>query len=291
MTGQIPQGADVAFTSTGHAQAGADWLDAHFTACQPEYEAMLRSVGLRPGWWVLDAGCGNGVYVPLLAELVGPAGRVTALDLAAEHIAALEDRLATRPVACPVEARVGSLLTLPFPDATFDALWCAAVTQYLTDAELARMLAEARRVVRPGGLVAIKEFHVAVLHFGPADPRRWWRFVAAAEPVAAQVHGALRAADLARWLRGAGLAAVGQRTTLAERRAPLTPVEAAYIAEFLRYFAAIAGELPLPDDDRAFWRDQRGPAALVNDPGFYWCEGHVVAIGRVPGEDDAGRRV
>ena len=46
--------------STGHILADAGWLGTHFEACRPEYEAMLRSVGLQPGWRVLDAGCGSG---------------------------------------------------------------------------------------------------------------------------------------------------------------------------------------------------------------------------------------
>lgn len=39
-------------SSTGHNFAGAEWLDAHFLAMQPEYEEMLRWVGLQQGWHV-----------------------------------------------------------------------------------------------------------------------------------------------------------------------------------------------------------------------------------------------
>lgn len=62
-------------TSTGHALSAAAWLDAHYLAAQPEYEAMLRSAGFQRGWRVLDAGCGGGSYLPLLAEMVGPHGQ------------------------------------------------------------------------------------------------------------------------------------------------------------------------------------------------------------------------
>ncbi len=41
--------------STGQVGTAGGFLDAHFEACQPEYEAMLRSVGLQPSWRVLDA--------------------------------------------------------------------------------------------------------------------------------------------------------------------------------------------------------------------------------------------
>jgi hypothetical protein len=40
-------------TSTGHAQAGTDWLDVHFQAARAEYEDALRYVGVQPGWRVL----------------------------------------------------------------------------------------------------------------------------------------------------------------------------------------------------------------------------------------------
>lgn len=36
-------------TSTGSAQSESGWLDVHFEACRPEYEAMLHSVGLQSG--------------------------------------------------------------------------------------------------------------------------------------------------------------------------------------------------------------------------------------------------
>src|SRR5687767_14836205 len=44
--------------STGHILATGAWLDTHFEACRSEYEAMLESVGIAAGWFVLDAGCG-----------------------------------------------------------------------------------------------------------------------------------------------------------------------------------------------------------------------------------------
>ena len=52
-------------TSTGHAQAGTDWLDAHFQAARAEYEDALCYVGVQPGWRVLDAGCGGGAQLPI----------------------------------------------------------------------------------------------------------------------------------------------------------------------------------------------------------------------------------
>ena len=69
-------------TSTGHDLSEGSYLDAHFEAMRPEYEIMIRSVGIQPGWRMLDAGCGSGSILPLLAELVGEGGHISALDLA-----------------------------------------------------------------------------------------------------------------------------------------------------------------------------------------------------------------
>jgi len=78
--------SDARMTSTGHAVSDAPWLDLHFQTCRAEYEDAVHFVGIEPGWTVLDAGSGSGGYIPLLRELVGPTGQVTALDLAPENV-------------------------------------------------------------------------------------------------------------------------------------------------------------------------------------------------------------
>lgn len=274
-------------TSTGHAASEAGWLDAHFEACRPEYEAMLRSVGLEPGWLVLDAGCGSGLFLPLIGELVGPTGGIAALDLAPENVDAVARRVAAWNLACPVDTHVGGVQSLPFQDASFDAVWCANVTQYLSDDELATALAEMRRVVRPGGLVAIKEYEGGHTVFAPADPAIWWHFMEAGIRSFVQGRGQVRARELHAWLARAGLREVRQRTTLTERTPPLRPAERQYCAEFFATCARISESMALPEADVDFWRGQRdaaSPGHIVNRPDFYFCEGAVVAVGRVPDE-------
>src|SRR5262249_53065261 len=89
--------------STGFIGTEAGFLDLHFDACRPEYEAMLRSVGIQPGWRILDAGCGGGSFLPLLAELVGARGAIAALDMADDSITAVQARAARGEFACSVE--------------------------------------------------------------------------------------------------------------------------------------------------------------------------------------------
>jgi len=73
MVDQQPELIQTHASSTGVVLATVDWLDIHFEACSPEYALMLRSVGLQAEWHVLDAGCGSGSSLPLLAEIVGTA--------------------------------------------------------------------------------------------------------------------------------------------------------------------------------------------------------------------------
>jgi SAM-dependent methyltransferase len=246
---------------------------------------MLRSVGLRPGWRVLDAGCGSGSYVPLIAEAVGPAGAIDALDLAPENVALAARRAADWGLATPIEARVGSLLALPYADDAFDAVWCANTVGYLTDDELARALAEFRRVVRPGGLVAIKEFDGTMHRVLPAPTYAITHLIElGARSGVARDAGVVRTPTLAAQLRRAGLTGVRMWTTSVERSAPLGPPERQFLGDILAYFAPLGLRHPVPAEDRAFWARLTDPAErerLLDDPDFHYYEGQVLAIGTV----------
>ena len=226
----------------------------------------------------------GGDFLPLLAELVGPTGRVTALDLAPDNVATARERVAARPLPCPVEVREGSVTALPFPDGAFDAVWCANTLMYLADDEVGAALGEFRRAVRPGGLVANKEIEAGLMLLAPAPPFLFPNYWAPRVPVSAIPAGLVRARGLRGVQRRAGLAETWQRTTLIERWSPLRAVEREYLGATLGYFARMA-EGAVPEGDLAAWRRLRDPGAadyLLDDPDFYYCEGNVLAVGTVP---------
>ena len=276
-------------TRDATALDAADWLDIHFAACRPEYESIFRSAGIAAGWRILDAGCGGGSHLPVIAEAVGPAGRIVALDLEVANLDAARALLARQPSPCPVTLDQGSVMALPYPDDSFDAVWCANVAQHLDDAALAQALGEFRRVVRPGGLVAVKDVDMALWRIAPADPlliaslsRASLRRGGVAER---ETRGSLRGRTLRRWLAAAGLVEVRQRTTLIERWQPLRPVERQLWSDWLAHLADLAGERGLTGEELAAWRavaDADAPDHPLNDPDCYLCEGQVLAVGRVP---------
>ncbi|GAB1515163.1 class I SAM-dependent methyltransferase [Actinophytocola sp. KF-1] len=264
-------------SSTGLGFTAASIVDAHFAACRPTYLDLLGRVGIRPGWRVLDAGCGSGAFLPHLAALVGPGGALTAVDLAEENAA-----LAARaPTVCPLRTDQGDLLDLPYPAASFDAVWCANATQYLDDDELAAALAELRRVVRPGGVVAVKDLDATLVTARPGDPFLFTDFFRRAGATPGYARQLLRTRDLHRLLRAAGLAEVRQWTVLSEHHAPLSPEEWAFYGPSCASVARQALALGVPGE----WRPYLDPGAAdhpLNHPDGYLSEGNVLAVGVVP---------
>lgn len=272
-------------TSTGHELSEGSYLDSHFEAMKPEYEAMIRSVGIKSGWKVLDAGCGGGSFLPLLAELVGSTGHISAYDLAPENIERVDALVENRQFPCSIETRVGNLTSLPYEDNRFDVVWCANITQYLTDDELSKMLAEFRRVVRPGGFVAVKEYDLCFNLFTPFDPTMMWRFYDAVRHHIPPVQGGLRAFQLPTWLKQAGLVNVGFKSFLCERKAPLRPVEREFIGTILNVHAQAAESVDLPEQDMLAWRELGNfdlPDHILKHPDFYFREGSIVVVGQAP---------
>ena len=150
------------------------------------------------------------------------------------------------------------------------------------------MLGEFRRVVRPGGLIAVKDYDCR-LERRPGDQAIRWRILDAMAQrdttFSVQVRGFMRTGLLRRWLERAGLEDVWQRSVPIERWAPLAPADRDFLTMVLaRNIDDVAG-LGLPEADLAYLRTQQdatSPEHALNDPEFHYCETHVLAVGRVP---------
>ena len=139
-------------------------------------------------------------------------------------------------VLAPVDLRVGSVLDLPFADATFDCVWCANVVQYLTEAEFTRVLGEFRRVTKPGGIVAVKDFDATILQILPLDPAIHARLIAARRAKAAETGllGISCGPFLGPFFRQAGLTDLVRKSWLVERWAPPPPPTRQFVTLLLR---------------------------------------------------------
>jgi ubiquinone/menaquinone biosynthesis C-methylase UbiE len=102
---------------------------------------------------VLDIGSGLGGPARYLAHVYGC--RVTGIDLTAEFVATAADLTRRTHLCDRVAFQQASALDLPFPDASFDLAWSQNVAMNIADR--ARYYAEMRRVLKPGGRLAIQD--------------------------------------------------------------------------------------------------------------------------------------
>jgi SAM-dependent methyltransferase len=161
----------------GHAPAV---VRQHAQRTAAEAAAFLRP-DLRPGMRLLDVGCGPGSITRGLAEWV-PSGQVVGVDLSRETLDLARRDADARGIK-NIEYTEGSVYTLPFPEASFDVAYAHQVLQHLRERETA--LREMLRVVRPGGLVAVRDVDWGTIAYWPHDPwidrfvevhmRTWYR--------------------------------------------------------------------------------------------------------------------
>lgn len=108
---------------------------------------LAEAAGIGPGARVLDVGCGTGVAALAAVGRAGSGGQVTGIDINPAMLAVARRKSATvRWIEAPAEA-------LPFADESFDAVLCQFALMFLADRTAA--LREMRRVLRPGGRIAL----------------------------------------------------------------------------------------------------------------------------------------
>jgi SAM-dependent methyltransferase len=148
---------------------------------------------LEPGDHVLDLGSGGGIDVLLSARRVGPTGKAYGLDMTDEMLALARDNQ-RRAGAANVEFLKGEIEAIPLPDRSVDVVISNCVINLSSDKD--RVLAEAFRVLKPGGRFAVSD--VVVRGAVPAAVRR------SIELWVGCVAGALQESDYADKLRAAG---------------------------------------------------------------------------------------
>jgi SAM-dependent methyltransferase len=118
---------------------------------------LVEVVGVEPGQRVLDVATGRGAVLFPAAERVGAAGTAIGIDLAEGMVRATGDEVRHRNL--PASVRVMDAEQLDFPDASFDRVLCGFGVMFFPD--LARALAECRRVLKPGGRLGVSTWRIA----------------------------------------------------------------------------------------------------------------------------------
>jgi ubiquinone/menaquinone biosynthesis C-methylase UbiE len=161
--------------TTGEAQARAAFA---YNAAADSYDASplgfwnyfgrrtIELLSLPVGARVLDVCCGAGASALPAAELVGPSGKVIAVDLS-QKLLELARTKATG--LTHIEFELGDMLALRFPNESFDAVVCVFGIFFVPNMESA--VRELWRCVRPGGQLAVTTW--GPNFFEPANSAFW----------------------------------------------------------------------------------------------------------------------
>jgi len=148
----------------------ASVVDQHRRRTAEEAAAFLLP-HLTPSMRLLDFGCGPGSITVGLARRL-PQGEVVGIDLAPAIVEQAQE-LADTSDLTNLQLDVGDVYALAYEDNSFDVAYGHQVLQHLSDP--VRALQELQRVVKPGGLIAVRDADYGTMVHSPIDPRleRW----------------------------------------------------------------------------------------------------------------------
>jgi ubiquinone/menaquinone biosynthesis C-methylase UbiE len=138
-------------------------------------QELVRLAALKTGERLLDVACGTGVVTRQAAQAVGPTGQVVGLDINEGMLRMA--RTMSSPDGASIAYQAGSVMAIPFPEATFDVVLCQYGLEFFPDRgqglhEMGRVLtSEGRLGLRVWRALAHQAFHLAV--FAALDRHLW----------------------------------------------------------------------------------------------------------------------
>lgn len=263
-----------------------DQLSGFHRAFESELQRILDALPLTPAMKVLDFACGDGFYTRRLADRLGPGGSVTGVDLNLAYLSEARQEAVRKTGGATIDFVAASFDRLPFPDDTFDFVWCAQSLYSLPEPVV--VLGYLARVLRPGGIVAVLENDTMHQVFLP------W-------PVSLELP--LRAAELralsdetcnpSKYYVGrrlpavfaeAGLEPLNMATQAIDRQAPFGVAERALLQSYLEDVAnrvALHLDASLLQELRQL-SDPKSPHHLLRQPYLTMTWLNVLAFGRKP---------
>ncbi|MGE5089397.1 MAG: class I SAM-dependent methyltransferase [Candidatus Levyibacteriota bacterium] len=236
---------------------------------------MLDLARIQPGQRILDIAAGAGEPAVSAAERVGPGGYVLATDIS-EGIIELARQVAGERGLKQIETRAMDGEQLDLPDASFDAVLCRLGLMYMPHPVAA--LREWRRVLRPGG-------RVAVVVFSTPERNNWGAMPASIIRRRAQLPPPVPGQPGPFSLGGPGvLEGIFNQAGFAEPeiRAVPVPHRATSAAEYVRVareafgaFNAMMAHLP-PQERDSVWSEVEGSMRSFESPGGFEVPGECL---------------
>jgi ubiquinone/menaquinone biosynthesis C-methylase UbiE len=129
-----------------------------------------QEAGITIGNHVIDLGAGPGYAAADLAEIVGPAGKVVAVERSTNFVRALQERCQARGLT-NLEVHELDLMTDELPDGKYDFSWCRWVASFVSNPKL--LVEKLSRVLQKGGIALFHEYaHYLSWRFIPRLPNQ-----------------------------------------------------------------------------------------------------------------------
>src|SRR5579859_80890 len=145
-----------------------EWLETHHNSKAVERERMVRDLHLRKGSYVVDAGCGPGLWTPLLARAIGPMGHITGVDISPAALITAQQRSQAQWYQRQVQYKQGVLEQLPVQWGSADVIFSANVSQYLPDP--VGTFAAMGQYLKHEGRLVVKDIDFGTMRFHNIDP-------------------------------------------------------------------------------------------------------------------------
>lgn len=267
-----------------------EWLETHHRSKLIERELMIQDLHLKRGCRIVDAGCGPGLWTPLLARAIGPRGRIIGVDVSAEALVTAQQRSHGQWYEGQVHYKQGSMEHLPVASSSIHTIFSANVSQYLP--EPIQTFATLGRYLVPGGHLVIKDIDYGTMRFYNINPALQARVFQAREEWEKQrlleeypFEDSWVGSKLASYLRAAGYENVQEKSYTIVRQAPLIPDTRAYLQGIGEWF--VCEEAPfLSRADLKQWLAcfLDGEECALDRDTFHYEETEFMVTGTWPGQ-------
>lgn len=144
-----------------------EWLETHHRSKQQEREQMIRDLHLPQGGLIVDAGCGPGLWTPMLARAIGRRGHIIGVDISPEALITAQQRSKDTWYRPQVQYKQATLEQLPIVHGQANAIFSANVSQYLSDP--VSTFAAMEPYLQHGGRLIIKDIDFGTMRFYNID--------------------------------------------------------------------------------------------------------------------------
>ncbi len=234
-----------------------EWLETHHDSKAVERRQMICDLKLEAGSFVVDAGCGPGLWTPLLAEAIGSQGQIVGVDISAEALVTAQRRSYGKWYRKQVQYKCAALEELPVEVGSADMVFSANVSQYLP--EPVDTFAAMGRYLTNGGRLAIKDIDFGTMRFHNIDTGLQARVLQARErweqlrvDEGFTFEDSWVGSKLAGYLRAAGYEDVQEKSYRIVREYPLPKVFCSYLQGIAEWFVCEGAPL-LASEDMTSW--------------------------------------